>query len=37
VFLRAVDVITAHELDEISNADPNINIRPPIIPDDTRR
>ena len=35
VFLRAVDIITAHDVDEISNADPNIKIRPPTKPDDT--
>jgi hypothetical protein len=35
VFLRVVDIIAAHDLDEISNADPNIKIRPPTRPDDT--
>jgi DNA-binding transcriptional regulator YdaS (Cro superfamily) len=35
VFLRVVDIIAAHELDEISNADPYIKIRPPTKPDDT--
>jgi DNA-binding transcriptional regulator YdaS (Cro superfamily) len=29
VFFRATEIITAHELGEISNADPNSKIRPP--------
>lgn len=32
IFLRAVDIVTAHDVDEISHSDPSVRIPPPSKP-----